>query len=77
MQPDEHLSRYVAQLSALPRWNRLEALREIRDPALLQRVMLTLPIEVYSEILSESFLDNLKRNVQERMGEQTPHNLAT
>lgn len=73
---DVSLKQSIEQLSALAPYKRLEALKAIRDPDLLQQVMLGLPVEVYAEVIRESFLDNLKRNVQERMGEQAPHNLA-
>lgn len=76
MSREEFLLQYIAQLQALPRWNRLEALREIQDPALLQQVVLALPVEVYSEILTESMLNNLRRNVQERTNPQIPQDLA-
>jgi len=57
----------VTELSALPPWKLLEAYRAIQDPTLRRQVAKALPWDLYSAILAESGLDNLKRNVRERM----------
>ena len=57
----------ATELSALPPRKRLEAYRAIQDPTLRRQVAKALPWDLYSAILAESGLDNLKRNVRERM----------
>jgi Mg/Co/Ni transporter MgtE len=68
----ESLSKYIEQLSALPPRMRLEAFRAIQDPADRQQVANALPAEAFSEILDESAVDNLNRNVRNRMKKQKP-----
>ena len=67
MQPDEFLNQSIAQLSALPPRKRLEEFRAIQDLGLRRRVAKELPPEIYGEILAESGLENLNRNVRERL----------
>lgn len=57
----------ATELSALPPRKRLKAFRAIPDPTLRRQVAKALPWDLYSAILAESGLDNLKRNVRERM----------
>jgi hypothetical protein len=66
----EFQSKFIEQLSALPPRQRLEAFRAIQDPAERRQVVKALPARIYSEILSESMVDNLNRNVRKRMSEQ-------
>jgi hypothetical protein len=72
----ESQSKFIEQLSALPPRKRLEAFRAIQDPAVRQQVARDLPAEVFSEILDESAVDNLNRNVRKRMSEQKPSRAA-
>lgn len=72
MQPDESLSQYIARLSALPPRQGLEELRTIQDPIFRRQVVELLPGQVHAEIIAQSFLENLNRNVQERMKARNP-----
>ena len=72
----ESLSQYIEQLSALPPRERMEAFRAIPDPALRRRVARELPPQVFSEILSESLLENLNRNVLKEMARRNPSQAA-
>ena len=77
MLPDESLNQSIAQLSALPARKRLETFRAIQDPAERRQVAKGLSAQAYGEILTESFLENLKKNVQERMNlQQQPSRAA-
>ena len=76
MLQDESLTLSIAQLSALPPRKRLEAFRAIQDPAQRRQVAKALHPEVYGEILDESFLDNLNRNVQATLDHQQPSRAA-
>ena len=68
----ESLSKFIGQLSALPPRKRLEAFRAIQDPADRQQVAKALPAEAFSELLDESAVDNLNRNVRDRMKQRKP-----
>ncbi len=67
MLPDESLNQSIAQLSALPPRKRLEAFRAIQDPAERRQVAKALPFKEYDEMLTESMVDNLNRNVQAKL----------
>ena len=72
----ESPSQYIEQLSALPPRKRLEAFRAIQDPAVRRRVARDLPFRIYSEILDESLLENLNRNVAKEMARRNPGQAA-
>ena len=72
----ESPSQYIEQLSALPPRKRLEAFRAIQDPAVRRRVARDLPFQIYSEILDESLLENLNRNVLKDMARRNPSQAA-
>jgi hypothetical protein len=72
----ESPSQYIEQLSALPPRKRLEAFRAIQDPAIRRRVARDLPFQIYSEILDESLLENLNRNVLKDMARRNPSQAA-
>jgi hypothetical protein len=72
----ESPSQYIEQLSALPPRKRLEAFRAIQDPAVRRRVARDLPFQIYSEILDESLLENLNRNVAKDVARRNPSQAA-
>jgi hypothetical protein len=72
----ESLSQYIEQLSALPPRKRLEAFHAIADPAVRRRVARELPAQIYSEILDESLLENLNRNVLKDVARRNPGQAA-
>ena len=72
----ESPSQYIEQLSALPPRKRLEAFRAIQDPAIRRRVARDLPFQIYSEILDESLLENLNRNVAKDVARRNPSQAA-
>ncbi len=76
MLPEESLNRCIEQLSALPPRKRMEAFRSIEDPAARRQVARTLPPKIFGEILDESMLDSLRRNVQEQIPVQKPSQAA-
>ena len=67
MQPDESLIQCTERLSALPPRERFEAFRAIEDQMFRREVVRALPPEIYSDILAESMLENLRKNVREEM----------
>ena len=72
----ESPSQYIEQLSALPPRKRLEAFRAIQDPAVRRLVARDLPFQIYSEILDESLLENLNRNVLKDIARRNPSQAA-
>src|ERR1019366_8420072 len=73
---DESLSQCIERLSALPPRKRLEAFHAIEDLQFRRRVARELPPQVYSEILSESLLENLNRNVLKDVARRNPGQAA-
>ena len=59
----ESVRRYTERLSALPPRERLEEFRAIQDPAERRQVAKALPPDLHAELLDESMLENLNRNV--------------
>lgn len=76
MQPEESLNQCIERLSALAPRKRLEAFRELKDQTYRRQVIRALPPEIYGDILAESGLENLNRNVRERMESQKPSQAA-
>ncbi len=72
----EFPSQYIERLSALPPRKLLEEFRAIQYPAVRLQVAQALPAEVYSEMLAESAVENLNRNVRNRLGRQSPSQAA-
>ena len=64
------------RLLALPPRKRLESFRELTDQTFRREVIRALPAAAYSEILAESMVENLNRNVRERMAAQKPSQAA-
>ena len=62
----ESLSQYIERLSALPPRKRLEEFRAILDPEIRRQVAKALPPQLHSEMLGESLLENLNRNVRDK-----------
>jgi hypothetical protein len=54
----------------------LDAFRAIEDPQLRKRVAKELPAEAFLEILDESMLENLNRNVLKDMARRNPGQAA-
>ena len=73
---DESLIQYIERLSALPPPERLKEFHAIEDPQVRRRVARDLPAQVYSEILDESMLENLNRNVLKDMARRNPGQAA-
>lgn len=61
----ELANQYIERLSALPPRKRLEAFRAISDPEVRRLVDEGLPPKLQAEMLAESGLENLNRNVLE------------
>jgi hypothetical protein len=72
----ESPSQYIERLSALPTRKRLEEFRAIPDPAVRRQVAEGLPPELHGEMLAESAVENLNRNVRNRLGRQKPSQAA-
>jgi hypothetical protein len=66
--PKAELARkYIEQLSALPPRERLEAFRMISDPAVRLLVDEGLAPKLHAEMLAESGVETLNRNVRDEM----------
>ena len=68
----ESPSWYIERLSGLPARNRLEAFRAIPDSVIRRKVAEGLPPELHGEMLAESAVENLNRNVRIRLGRRKP-----
>lgn len=64
------------QVSALPPREGLEALNAIADPADRRKVARALPADVFSNMIGESMVENLNRNVREEMAQRNPTRAA-
>jgi len=73
---DESLNQYIERLSALPPRKRLEAFRAIPAPEIRKQVALAMPSKDYSEMLDESMLENLNRNVAQDFARRNPGRAA-
>jgi 2-keto-4-pentenoate hydratase len=69
----ESASQYIERLSALPPRKRLEEFRAIQDPAVRRQVAEGLPPKLHAEMLGESAVENLNRNV---LAKQKPRKAA-
>jgi 2-keto-4-pentenoate hydratase len=72
----ESLSQYIEQLSDLPPRARLEEFRAIPDAAVRRQVAECLPPNVHGEMLAESMLENLNRNVLKDVARRNPSQAA-
>ena len=72
----ESLSQYIEQLSALPARKRLEAYRAIPDAEVRRRVAEALPPKLHAEMLGESAVESLNRNVRESLAHRKPTKAA-
>ena len=72
----ESLSQYIERLSALPPRKRLEAYRTIEDPAMRRQVVESLPPKLHAEMLGESAVESLNRNVRESLARRKPTKAA-
>ena len=64
------------RLSGLPVKDRLAAFRAIQDPAFRKQVVRELPSQIHADIVAESMIDNLNRNIQLRHGKKNPNDRA-
>ena len=69
----ESVRRYVEQLSALPPRERLEVYRTIQDPELRRQVVEGLPPKLHAEMLGESAVESLNRNVLQEIARRKGH----
>jgi len=67
---------YIERLSALPPRRRLAEFRAIPDPVVRRQVAEGLPPNLHGEMLAESAVENLNRNVRNRLGRQKPSQAA-
>ena len=74
--PEESLNQCIERLSALPPRKRLEAYRAIPDPEFRRQVVMGLRGSIHADMMAESMVENLNRNVRERMAAQKPSQAA-
>jgi hypothetical protein len=67
MLQEESLKQFIEQLSALPPAKRGQAYSAIQDQNLRRQILMEVPFEVHGDIMAHLMMENLNRNVQERM----------
>ena len=70
------LRQYIERLSALPPRKRLEAYRTIPDVEVRRQVAEALPPKLHAEMLGESAVESLNRNVRQRLARRKPTKAA-